>query len=101
MQGVVPKGVRPGENRVAVVPESVGRLGSAGLDVAVEPGAGGASGFPGSAYTAAGATIGASAADADVLVKVRPPLLTGPSEVAALKEGAVLIGFLEPLTSPE
>jgi len=101
MQVVVPREVRPGERRVALVPESAGRLVSAGTAVAIEAGAGTASGFPDDAYQQAGATVGGSVAEADVVLKVRPPLLSNPAEVERLREGCVLIGFLEPLTSPE
>ena len=101
MQVVVPKEVRPGERRVALVPESAARLVASGVAVAIEPGAGEASGFTDAAYTEAGATTDAASGSADVVVRVRPPLLTGASEVERLREGAVLIAFLEPLTSPD
>ena len=42
----VPKESAPGERRVALVPESVGKLVAAGSDVTVEPGAGAAAGLP-------------------------------------------------------
>jgi NAD(P) transhydrogenase subunit alpha len=104
MQVVVPKEVQSGERRVALVPESVARLASDTVSVTVEAAAGVAAGFPDSAYAEAGATVSADAATlhaADVLLKVRPPLHSGTiDEVGRLREGAVLIGFLEPLTSP-
>jgi NAD(P) transhydrogenase subunit alpha len=37
----VPRESAPGERRVALVPKVVGRLRSAGLNIVVEPGAGG------------------------------------------------------------
>jgi len=48
----------PGERRVALVPETVGRLAKSGNEVVVERGAGEASSFPDRMYTDAGASIG-------------------------------------------
>ena len=53
----VPKESAPGERRVALVPESVERLVSAGSKVALEPGAGAAAGFSDDLYREAGATV--------------------------------------------
>src|SRR6478752_3525789 len=89
----VPKETMPGERRVALVPETIGRLPD-GVEVVVEPGAGSASAFPDEAYTEAGATLGDPWL-AEVLVKVAPP---SAAEVARLHDGQVLIGFLQPLT---
>jgi NAD(P) transhydrogenase subunit alpha len=85
-----------GERRVALVPESVKRL-AAGFEVVVEPGAGVAAAFPDEAYAAVGATIG-DPWGADAVLKVRGP---NTEEVERLREGAVLIGFLQPLTDAE
>jgi NAD(P) transhydrogenase subunit alpha len=90
----VPREGAPGERRVALVPETVGKLSAAGFEVAVEPGAGEAASFPDDTYTAAGATLG-SPWDADAVVKVRKP---DESEVARLREGQLLVGFLDPLS---
>jgi len=49
----VPRETAPGERRVAIVPETVGRL--PGFEVAVERGAGLAAGYTDEAYEAAGA----------------------------------------------
>ena len=49
--------VAPGERRVALTPDSVGRLTTAGMDVMVEAGAGVMAGFSDQAYVAAGASI--------------------------------------------
>jgi H+-translocating NAD(P) transhydrogenase subunit alpha len=87
----------PGERRVALVPETVGKLAAAGFGVLVEPGAGEAASFPDDAYAAAGATLG-SPWDADAVVKVRKP---DDAELARLREGQLLVGFLEPLSDPE
>jgi NAD(P) transhydrogenase subunit alpha len=84
----------PGERRVALVPETAGKLAAAGFEVVVEPGAGAAASFPDDAYTAAGATLG-SPWESDVVVAVRKP------DEAQLRQGQLLIGFLEPLSDPE
>ncbi|HEX7082691.1 MAG TPA: Re/Si-specific NAD(P)(+) transhydrogenase subunit alpha [Gaiellaceae bacterium] len=88
----IPRETAPGESRVALVPETVGRL--QGLDVVVEPGAGEASGFPDAAYTEAGAAIGDPWA-AEIVAKVARP---SEAEEARLRDGQVLIAFLQPLT---
>ncbi len=67
----------------------------------VEAGAGAGSYFSDADYKEVGANIVESpqqAYDADVIFKVRKPQ---PQEVDMMREGTVLIGFLEPLTSPE
>jgi H+-translocating NAD(P) transhydrogenase subunit alpha len=83
----------PGERRVALVPETAGRLAAAGFDVVVEAGAGDAASFPDTAYTEAGLTHG-SPWEADAVVAVRRP------DPARLREGQLLIGFLDPLADP-
>jgi len=84
----------PGERRVALVPETAGKLAAAGFDVVVEAGAGTAASFPDDAYVAAGVAIG-SPWDADAVVAVRRP------DASKLREGSVLIAYLEPLTDRE
>jgi NAD(P) transhydrogenase subunit alpha len=93
----VPRELEPGERRVALVPDAVTRLGGAGFDVVVEPGAGTAAAFPDEAYREAGATVSEGVWDTDAVAKVRRP---SPEEVARLRSGQVLVGFLEPLTNP-
>jgi NAD(P) transhydrogenase subunit alpha len=85
----------PGERRVALVPETVGRLAKSGNELVVERGAGEASSFPDRMYTEAGATIG-DAWDAELVLKVARP---SDEELGRLREGAVLIAFLQPLTN--
>jgi len=85
----------PGERRVALVPETVGRLAKSGNEVIVERGAGEASSFPDRMYTEAGGTIG-DAWDAELVLKVARP---SDEELARLREGAVLIALLSPLTN--
>ena len=83
-----------GERRVALVPETVGKLTAAGFDVVVEADAGAAASFPDAAYTGAGATIG-SPWEADVVVAVRRP------DASQLRSGQLLIAYLDPLADPD
>jgi proton-translocating NAD(P)+ transhydrogenase subunit alpha len=83
----------PDERRVALVPETAAKLAAAGFEIVVEPGAGEAASFPDDAYRDAGATLG-SPWEADAVVKVRKP---DEAEVARLRDGQLLIGFLDPL----
>jgi NAD(P) transhydrogenase subunit alpha len=96
----VPKETGAGERRVAIVPEVVKRLGPKSIEVAVERGAGEGARIPDSAFEDAGATIvsGDEAWGGDVVAKVAPP---SEQEIGRLKSGAVLIGFLAPLTQPQ
>jgi NAD(P) transhydrogenase subunit alpha len=95
----VPKESAPGERRVALVPESVGRLASAGSEVTIEVGAGVAAGYPDEAYAEAGATVvDEPYSGADLIARVRKP---ESDELARLTEGMVLVGFLEPLSDQD
>jgi NAD(P) transhydrogenase subunit alpha len=76
------------------VPETVAKLVAAGFEIVVEPGAGAPASFPDAEFAAAGATLGDPWA-ADAVVKVRKP---SAEEIAKLRSGQVLIGFLEPLS---
>jgi H+-translocating NAD(P) transhydrogenase subunit alpha len=102
MKVAVAKEVEVGERRVALIPDTVGRLIKQGVEVWVEAGAGEGAFFADAAYAAAGATIVADTsqlwAEADVLLKVSPPT---DAEIACLHEGATLISFLNPLGGPE
>jgi NAD(P) transhydrogenase subunit alpha len=94
----VPRETAAGERRVALVPEIVGKLVPAGFEVLLQRGAGEAASFPDAAYEEAGARIVDDWADADAVVKVQKP---SDEEAARLREGQVLIGFLQPLTDPK
>ncbi len=87
----------PGERRVALVPETAGKLAAAGFEVVVEAGAGAAASFADEAYREAGVTLG-SPWGADLVAKVRKP---DADETARLHDGQLLIGFLEPLSDRE
>jgi H+-translocating NAD(P) transhydrogenase subunit alpha len=98
----VPKEIFAGEKRVATVPEVVEKLIKLGFSVQVQSGAGDAANFADDTYVAAGATIVPTANDiwaqSDIVFKVRPP---AAEEVAQLKEGATLIGFVWPAQNPD
>ena len=94
----VPRETAQGERRVALVPEVVAKLVEAGHEVAVERGAGSAASFEDDAYAEAGATLVDDAWDAEAVVKVQKPTA---DEAGRLRTGAVLIGFLQPLTDRE
>ena len=101
MKIAVPRETAQGERRVALVPETVGRLTASGLAVAIESGAGEGAWFGDDAYREAGASVVSGDElyrGADVVVRVRKP---SADEVAAMPEGVVLISFLEPLTDSE
>ena len=98
MRIAVAKEIRSGEARVALVPDIISKLTKAGLEVVIEAGAGVASGFPDSEFSAAGATVksGNVISDADVIASVTA--LT-PDQMKSLKKGALTISFLSPTTS--
>lgn len=93
----VPRETQAGERRVAATPESVSQLIKLGYAVEVETAAGALASYPDAAYVKAGARIVDNAqalwSAGDIVVKVRPPSL---EEVAMLKPGATLIGFVWP-----
>ncbi|MDQ3871793.1 MAG: Re/Si-specific NAD(P)(+) transhydrogenase subunit alpha [Chloroflexota bacterium] len=91
----------PGERRVALVPEVVGRLKNAGAEVLVEAGAGAGARIPDAAFEEAGARAvsnDALYAEADVVLRVQKP---SEEEAARLRQGQAVIGLLQPLIDPE
>ena len=73
MRVAVPKETVPGERRVALVPETVSKLGD-GFQVRVEQGAGAAAGFGDDAYAEAGAEVStACRGDVECVAGVRSP----------------------------
>ena len=89
----VPKEIRDGELRVALVPDIINKLTRLGLDVAIESGAGLGAQANDDAYRAAGAQVvaGDVLKNADVVLSVTA--LT-PAQIATLKKGAITISFL-------
>ncbi len=106
MKIAIAKEVEVSERRVALVPDVVARLVKQGLEIWVEAGAGERAFFPNAAYEAAGATVISDPAtlwgEADVVLKVGLPQERedGQLEIDLLREGSVLIGFLNPLGNP-
>jgi NAD(P) transhydrogenase subunit alpha len=92
-----PKETAARERRVALVPDVVRRLRAAEHEVIVEAGAGLQAGATDEQYTAAGAEIG-DPWSAEVVAKVAPP---SSEELAKLRPGTILVGFLNPLGDPE
>jgi NAD(P) transhydrogenase subunit alpha len=97
MRVAVPKEIRDGEKRVALVPDVINKLTRLGYEVVIESGAGVHSQATDDLYTAAGATVksGNVISDADVVLSVTS--LT-PAQMKTLKKGAVTISFLSPVT---
>ena len=95
----VPKEIVPGERRVALTPDATAALVKSGLQVVVERGAGEGAFHSDAAFEAAGARIVADIyTEADVVLKVQKPTL---DEVDRLREGTVLVSFLQALTSAD
>jgi NAD(P) transhydrogenase subunit alpha len=93
----VPKEIVPGERRVALVPDLAAKLKKAGLEILVQAGAGREAGFLDSSYQEQGARLQQEVlSEADIVLKVQPPTA---EEIGRLKEGALLIGFLQPYTN--
>ncbi len=102
MKVAVPRETAPGERRVALTPDAAAALVKGGLEVLVETAAGDGAFHADAAFEKAGARIvpdaGALYGQADVVLKVQKPT---PGEVDPLREGAVLVSFLQALTSPD
>ena len=98
MRVAVPREIRDGEKRVALVPDIINKLTKLGYDVVIESGAGVHAQATDDLFTAAGATVksGNVISDADVVLCVTS--LT-PAQISSLKKGAVTISFLSPVTA--
>jgi proton-translocating NAD(P)+ transhydrogenase subunit alpha len=98
----VPKETKPGERRVALVPDVAGKLVDSGLEVLIGAGAGAEAHLSDELYAEKGATTVPDATEllrqADVVLKVVAP---EGAELDALRQGVILIGFLSPLNSPD
>lgn len=97
MRIAIPSETEAAEGRVAATPETVKRFSGLGATVAVQSGAGLASGVTDADYQAAGATVAPSAEaalkDADIVLKVRRP---AEGELALIKPGALVIATMDP-----
>ena len=98
MRIAVPKEIRDGEKRVALVPDIINKLTRLGYEVSIESGAGNHSQAMDEDFKSAGASIvnGDVLKGADVVLSVSP--LT-PAQMSSLKKGALTISFLSPVTS--
>ncbi|HET7814911.1 MAG TPA: Re/Si-specific NAD(P)(+) transhydrogenase subunit alpha [Candidatus Baltobacteraceae bacterium] len=98
MNVAVPREAGGGENRVALVPETVAKLTKAGVTVKVARGAGTRAAFPDEQYSQAGASIvdepAALFSGADLVVTVGRP---DEATLAAIPKNATLLGLLAPL----
>ena len=104
----VPRETYPGERRVALVPAVIPNLAKAGLEVAVEAGAGAEAGYPDADYAAKGAKITPERSElfraADIIVQVLSYGAndkTGKADLPLFRQDQVLVGFLRPLSSME
>jgi len=104
----VPKESFPGERRVALVPLVVANLAKAGLEVAIEAGAGSEAGYPDAAYVEKGAKILPDRASVfqqgDIIAQVLcygSNDRTGKADLPLLRRDQILVGFLRPLGSKE
>ncbi len=94
----VPREIREGEKRVALVPDIINKLTRLGFDVVIESGAGVSAQANDTDYVSAGAKIsqGEVLSTADAVLSVQP--LT-PAQMSKLKNGAVTISFLSPVNA--
>jgi NAD(P) transhydrogenase subunit alpha len=102
MRIVIPRETRPGDPRVALVPESAKKLIQAGYEVALEAGAGTAAGYSDKAYRDCGVGIEADPASllgsGDLVLKVNAPSVAADRpEVDWMRPGAIYLGSLMPL----
>ncbi len=104
----VPKEIYPGERRVALTPAVVPMLAKAGLEVVIQAGAGVAAGYPDAQYQEKGAKVlpdrAAVFAQCDVVVQVLchgANDKNGASDLALMRRGQLLVGFMRPLGSAE
>ena len=102
MQIGVLKETHPGENRVAVIPDTVKKLVKLGAELTVETALGQGAGFADEAYTDAGATIASNRNDilakSDILLRIRKP---ESDEVGQIKQGCIHISYLDPFNEGE
>ena len=100
MRIAVPKEIKSGEKRVALVPDIISKLTKAGLEVVIETGAGVAAQYSDKQFSDAGAQVKSTdvIADSDVVLSVQP---LNPAQMKTLKKGAITISFLSPTTSTD
>ena len=99
----VPNEIHKDEHRVALTPDTAGRLQKIGYECAIEAGAGARAKFTDDAYRDAGVTVVSDTrqlwAESDIIFKVRAPeqhMDLGVHETELLREGGTLISFIWP-----
>ncbi|MFD2096273.1 Re/Si-specific NAD(P)(+) transhydrogenase subunit alpha [Corallincola platygyrae] len=99
----VPREVLPGEQRVALTPDTATKLQKLGFEVSIQSGAGAPASFTDEAYQAEGVEVVADAealwSGADIIFKVNAPMIdpeTGKDEIELTKEGQTLVSFFWP-----
>ena len=100
MRIAVPREIKSGEKRVALVPDIISKLTKAGLEVVIESGAGVAAQYSDKQFSDAGAQVKSTdvMADAEVVLSVQP---LNPAQMKTLKKGAITISFLSPAGSAD
>ena len=100
MRIAVPREIKSGEKRVALVPDIISKLTKAGLEVVIESGAGVAAQYSDKQFSDAGAQVKSTnvITDADVVLSVQP---LNPAQMKTLKKGAITISFLSPTGSAD
>ena len=96
----VPKEIKSGEKRVALVPDIISKLTKAGLEVVIESGAGVSAEYSDKQFSDAGAQIksGEVLTNSDVILSVQP---LNPAQMKSLKKGAITISFLSSMTASD
>ena len=100
MRIAVPREIKSGEKRVALVPDIISKLTKAGLEVVIETGAGVAAQYSDKQFSDVGAQVKSTGVmtDADVVLSVQP---LNPAQMKTLKKGAITISFLSPTGSAD
>ncbi len=110
MKIAVLKEKQQAEKRVAITPDAVKKYIKLGFKIFIEAGAGIESSFSDKAYEDAGATVSKIlleiVSDADIILKVQPTPLASEkenllNEISLMKEGAIIIGLLNPFENQE
>jgi NAD(P) transhydrogenase subunit alpha len=99
MKFAVVKETGPAERRVALVPDAVAKLRSAGHEILVQTGAGAGAFLPDESYSEAGASV----VSADQLGSADAILMVGQpdgAQISRLRSGQALLGMLAPLADP-
>ena len=99
MKFAVVKETEPTERRVALVPDAVAKLRSAGHEILVQTGAGAGAFLPDESYSEAGASV----VPADQLSSADAILMVGrpdAAQISRLRSGQTLLGMLAPLADP-